>query len=188
MELFLEVVLGRRDDVAERGVAVVAERLVEARHRARRLAHLAHLLDRQLRALRDLLVRRLALELRDELALGARDLRLALEDVHRDANRPRLVRDAALHRLADPPRRVRRELVAATPVELLDRADEADDPFLDQVEERQPVSLVLLRDRDDEAEVRVHHQVLRRLVAALDALRERDLLVGGEQLVAARPR
>src|SRR4051794_39494419 len=185
VELLLEVVLRRCDDIAERRVAVVAQRLVEARHRARPLAHLPHLLDRELRALRDLLVGRLALELRDELALGARDLRLALEDVHRDADRPGLVRDAALHRLPDPPRRVCRELVAAAPVELLDRADEADDPFLDQVEERQPVSLVLLGDRDDEAQVRVHHQVLRRLVAALDALRERDLLICSKQLVSA---
>src|SRR5262249_56564627 len=87
VELLLEVVLVRGDDVAERGVAVVTERLVEARDRPRGLAHLAHLLDRQLGTLRDLLVRRLALELRDELALRARDLRLALGDVHRDADR-----------------------------------------------------------------------------------------------------
>jgi hypothetical protein len=36
-----------------------------------------------------------------------------------------VVRHGALHRLADPPGRVRRELVAAPPVELLDRAVEA---------------------------------------------------------------
>ena len=42
----------------------------------------------------------------------------------------------SLNRLTDPPRRVRRELEPAAPVELLDRADEPDDPFLDQVEQR----------------------------------------------------
>src|SRR5262249_18726119 len=94
--------------------------------------------------------------------------------------------DAALHCLADPPRRIRRELVAASPVELLDGPDEPDDPFLDQVEQRDPVALVLLRDRDDEAEVRVDHQVLRGFVAALDPLRELDLLLGSEELVAPR--
>src|SRR5205814_7627327 len=84
--------------------------------------------------------------------------------------------DAALHRLTDPPRRVRRELEALAVVELLGRADQPDDPLLDQVEQRQAVALVLLRDRHDEAEVRVDHQVLRLLVAALDLLRELDLL------------
>ena len=103
-----------------------------------------------------------------QLALGARDLLLALDDVHRDADRARLVRDAALHRLADPPRRVRRELEALAPVELLGGADQPDDPLLDQVEQRQAVALVLLRDRDDEPQVRVDEQVLRLLVAPLD--------------------
>src|SRR6185436_1095943 len=111
--------------------------------------------ERELRRLRELGVGGLAPELRDELALRARDLLLALDDVNRDADRPRLVRDPALHRLPDPPRRVRRELEALAVVELLDGADEADDPLLDQVEERDVVAAVLLRDRDDQAEVRV---------------------------------
>ena len=134
---------------------------------------------------RELLVGRRALELRDELALGARDPLLALDDVHRDADRARLVRDTALNRLADPPRRVRRELEPLAPVELLGRADQPDDPFLDQVEQRQAVTLVLLRDRDDEPQVRVDEQILRRLVAVLDPLRELDLLRGRQQRVAA---
>ena len=45
--------------------------------------------------------------------------------------------------------------------------------------------LVLLRDRDHEPEVRVDHQLLRLAVAALDPLRELDLLLGGQELVAA---
>ena len=36
-----------------------------------------------------------------------------------------------------------------------DGADRSDDPLLDQVEQREPVTLVLLRERDDEPEVRV---------------------------------
>ena len=64
-----------------------------------------------------------------------------------------LVRDPALHGLANPPRRVGRELVAATPVELLDRPGEPDDPFLDEPEEAEAETLVLLGDRDDEPEV-----------------------------------
>src|SRR5439155_22782898 len=105
-----------------------------------------------------------------QLAARARDLLLALDDVYRDADRPRLVGDPALNCLPDPPGRVGRELEAAAPVELLDRADQSDDPLLDQVEQREAVPLVLLRDRDDEPEVRVDHPLLRRRVALLDRL------------------
>src|SRR5207237_1088034 len=73
-----------------------------------------------------------------------------LHHVDRDADRPRLVRDGAGDRLTDPPRRVRRELVSLAVVELLDRTDEADVPFLDQVEEAHAAADVLLRDRHDE--------------------------------------
>src|SRR6266487_253483 len=49
----------------------------------------------------------------------------------------------------------RSELEPTAPVELLHGTDEADDPLLDQVEQRDAVALVLLRDRHDQAEVRV---------------------------------
>ena len=117
---------------------------------------------------------------------AARDeLLLALDDVHGDADRARVVGDRALHRLADPPGRVGRELVAPAPVELLDRAVEAERALLDQVEERDAETAVALRDRDDEPQVRLDHLALRDQVAALDPLREDDLLRGGEQLVAS---
>ena len=92
---------------------------------------------------------------------------------------------AARDRLADPPGRVGRELVAAAPVELLDGADQPERAFLDQVEERETLVAVVLRDRDDEAEVRLDHPLLRGHVAALDPLRELDLLCGREQLMPA---
>ena len=128
------------------------------------------------------LVRRLAARLGAQLALGADDLVQLLDDVHRHADRARLVGERARDRLADPPRRVRRELVALAPVELLGGAHEADRPLLDQVEERQALVAVALRDRDDEAQVRLDHLLLRAMVAALDALRELDLLGGGQQV------
>src|SRR4029079_2473775 len=115
-------------------------------------------------------------------ALGADDLVQLLDDVDRHPDRPCLVRERAGYRLADPPRRVRRELEAFAVVELLRRADEADRALLDQIEERQALVAVLLRDRDDEAQVRLDHLLLRAVVAALDALRELDLLGGREQV------
>src|SRR5690349_17315966 len=102
------------------------------------MSHLAHVLQREAGLLRHFVVRRRTLQLQRQLALRARDLLLALDDMDGNANRARFVRDTSLHRLADPPRRVRRELVATPPVELLDGADEADDPLLDEVEQRQP--------------------------------------------------
>ena len=96
-----------------------------------------------------------------------------------------LVLHAALHRLPDPPRRVRRELEAPAPVELLDGADEPDDALLDEIEEREAVPLVPLGDRDDEAQVRVDHPLLRLEVAALDPLGELDLLLGRQERIAA---
>ena len=120
---------------------------------------------------------RLAAELGDELALGAADLVQLLDDVDRDADRPRLVGERAGDRLADPPGRVGRELEALAVVELLRRADEAERALLDQVEERQALVAVVLGDRDDEAQVRLDHLLLRVEVAALDALGELDLLL-----------
>ena len=117
----------------------------------------------------DLLGGGLAAQLGDELALGAADLVELLDDVDRDADRARLVGERAGDRLADPPGRVGRELEALAVVELLRRADEAERPLLDQVEERQALVAVVLRDRDDEPQVGLDHLLLRVEVAALDA-------------------
>ena len=109
------------------------------------------------------------------------DLVELLDHVHGDANRACLVRDRARDRLADPPRRVGRELEAAAVVELLDRSNETERALLDEVEEGEAAPEVALGDRDDEPEVRLDHVLLRIHVAPLDELRERDLLIGGEQ-------
>ena len=143
------------------------------------------MLHRQAGRLGELLLRRLAAELDLEPARGARQLLLALDDVDGNADRARVVRDRALHRLADPPRRVGRELEAAAPVELLDRAVQPERSLLDQVEERNAEPAVALRDRDDQAQVRLDHAALRARVAALDRLREHHFVGGGEQLVPA---
>jgi hypothetical protein len=103
----------------------------------------------------------------------------------RNANRAGVVRDRALHRLADPPRGVRRELVAPAPVELLDGAVQAEGALLDQVEKRNAEAAIALGDRNDETKVRLDHAPLRPSVAALDLLREDDLVGSGQQLVAA---
>ena len=127
----------------------------------------------------------LALELLHQLALDAVQLVDRLDHVHGHADRARLVGDAARDRLADPPRRVGRELVAAAPVVLLDGAHEADVALLDEIEEEHAAADVALRDRHHEPQVGLDQLPAGRRVVALDALRERDLLGGRQQRHAA---
>src|SRR4051794_5681355 len=125
------------DELAELGLLLVADRLLERHRRLRRALDRVDLLRLDAGGVRDLLGGRLATELGDELALGAADLVQLLDDVHRDANRARLVGERAGDRLADPPGRVGRELEALAVVELLRGANQAERALLDEVEERQ---------------------------------------------------
>src|SRR5262249_54824021 len=106
LELLLDGRLIRGEQVAEGGATLRADGRVETRPPPSRMPHLVDLLDRQLRGPRDLFIGGMTLELREQLPLGSDHLALTLHDVHRDANRPGLVRDAPLHGLADPPRGV----------------------------------------------------------------------------------
>src|SRR4029079_13122238 len=101
-------------------------------------------LDREAGRLGELFLGRLAPELDLEPARRARQLLLPLDYVHGHADRARVIRHGALHRLADPPGRVRRELVPTAPVELLDRAVQAERSLLDQVEERHAETAITL--------------------------------------------
>ena len=74
-----------------------------------------------------------------------------------DADRAGLVRDRARRRLADPPRRIRGELIAALVLELLDGLHEARVALLDEIQEREAAVHVLLHDRNDEAQVGLNH-------------------------------
>jgi hypothetical protein len=96
------------------------------------------------------------------------------------------VLQAALDRLTDPERAVRREPEALAPVELLDRADEPQHALLHEVTEGQALPLVLPRDGHDESQVRVDHPLLGHQVTALDPLGQLDLLRGSEQRPATR--
>ena len=169
------------EEVPELGLVLVADRLLERDRRLRAPADLVDLLRLQVELDADLDRARVAAELRAERALGANDLVQLLDHVHRHPDRARLVGERTGDGLADPPGRVGRELEALAVVELLGRADEADRPLLDQVEEGQALVAVALGDRDDEAQIRLDHRLLRFVLAALDPLRELDLLRGGQQ-------
>src|SRR5438270_6255488 len=161
-----------RDEVAELGLVLVTDRLLQRHGGLRAAADVLDLVAGQIEVAADLGRDRLAPELGAQLPLGAHDLVQLLDDVHGHADRARLVRERARNRLADPPRRVGRELEALAVVELLRGANEADRALLDQIEEGQALVSVLLGDRDDEAEIRLDHLLLCAVVAALDPLRE----------------
>src|SRR6266545_2914916 len=178
--------VGRRDErlvldeVAEVAVLLLADGGLEADRLLRDLEDLADLVERQLHLLGDLLRGGLAPELLHEVAARPDELVDRLDHVDGDADRPRLVGDRAGDRLPDPPRRVRRELVAALVLELVHRLHEADVPLLDEVEELEAAVRVLLRDGDDEPQVRLDELGLRVLRLALTVA---DGAVGAAQLV-----
>src|SRR6059058_5968298 len=114
------------DELAELRLLLVADRLLERDRRLRGALDRVDLLRIDPGDVGDLLRGGLAAELGDELALGAPDLVELLDDVDRDADGARLVGQRPRDRLADPPRRVGRELEALAVVELLGRPHEPD--------------------------------------------------------------
>src|SRR6185503_1276346 len=125
------------DEVAKMRIFLFADRRFEGNRLLRDLQDLAHFRHRDVHPLGDLFRGRLAPELLHQRARGANELVDRLNHVHRDADRARLVGNRAGDRLADPPRRIGRELVAAPILELVDRLHQPDVAFLDQVEELQ---------------------------------------------------
>src|SRR4051794_17920423 len=173
------------DELTELRLLLVADRLLERNRRLSGALDRVDLLRIDAGDFGDLLGGGLTAELGDELALGAADLVELLDDVDRDADRPRLVGERAGDRLADPPRRVGRELEAFAVVELLRCANETERPLLDQIQERQTLVAVVLRDGDDEPEVGLDHLLLGIEVTALDPASEVHLFLRGEQAYLA---
>src|SRR5262245_51111902 len=155
------------DEVTEEAVVFFAHRRFERHRLLRDALDLANLVGRHLDLRRDLFDRRFASELLQHLPRDAQHLVHRLDHVHRDADGARLVGDRARDGLTDPPRRVRRELEALRVVELLDRTDETEVAFLNEIEERHAPADVTLRDRDDEPQVRLGELTPGELAVAL---------------------
>src|SRR5438128_5651105 len=173
------------DEIAQVGIFFLADRRFEGHWLLRNLLQLLDLVDRDAHAVGELLFARLPAELLEQGPRHARQLIEGVNHVDRDADRPRLVRDGARDRLADPPGRVGRELEAALVVELLDRAHQPQVPFLDQVEERQAPVEVLLGNRDHQAEVRLGEVMACLFRAGFHLLRQLNLFLSREQVDAS---
>ena len=139
------------------GIIVIADGRLHGDGLLGDLEHLAHLLFGHVHFFRQLLGRGFPALLLQYLPRDAIQLVDGLDHVHRDADRPGLVRDGTGNGLADPPGRIRGELVPAPVFELVHRLHEADIAFLYQVEKQQSAIGVLLRDGNDQAQVGLHH-------------------------------
>src|SRR5690606_21077715 len=109
------------------------------------------------------------------------DLRDGADPVEREPHDAALLGERLEDGLADPPDGVGDELEPARLVEPLRRLDQPVVPLVDDVGQREPLALVLLRDGDDEAEVGADELVEGRRVALFDPAGELDLLLGLEQ-------
>ncbi len=105
--------------------------------------------------------------------------------MEREANRAALVDERPRDRLANPPRRVRRQLVAELVVELLDGAHQAEVSILDEIEERDVGARVVASDGHDESEVRLDETPARGVVACVLAARELTLLLACQKRTGA---
>ena len=153
--------VGVGDQVAQVRVAVVADRGVQ-RHRVLRPApQLGHTLDRNPHGVGELLDLRLGAALTGELACHVAHAVDVLDQVHRQPHGALLLGDSTADGLPDPPRGVRRELVASPVVELLHGAHQARVALLDQVQHGHPGTDVAARDRHHETQIRTDEAVFR---------------------------
>src|SRR5215203_2824955 len=108
------------DKVPEMRIFLFTDRRLERDGFLRDLQNLSHFRNRNVHPLRDLFRRRLTAKLLHQQTRSADELVDRLDHVNRDTDRACLVGDRTGDRLPDPPRRVCRELITATPFELVD--------------------------------------------------------------------
>ena len=108
----------------------------------------------------------------DQLPRGANQFVDNLNDVHRQADGARLVRNGAGDCLANPPRSIGGKFVSAAILELVHRLHQAHVSFLDQIEELEAAVGVLLGHRHNKPQVGFNELVfgLFRVHLALDHL------------------
>src|SRR5580704_8381380 len=153
------------DEIAKVAVFTLADGPIEADRVPRDLEHATRFLEAYAGRFGRLFDRRLASFVLEQLLAHLAELRHRFDHVDRDADRTGLIGNGPGDRLANPPRRVSRELVTAAILILVDRPHQARVPFLDQVEEAQAPVAVLLGDRHDEPQVAAR-QLLHRVFVA----------------------
>src|SRR5262249_55692773 len=101
--------------------------------------------------------------------------------MHWQPNRLRLVRERALDRLFDPPRRVSAELAAFCRVKTFDRFHQTDVAFGNQVEQRQPEVRVTVPSLHYQPQVGASHKSTGLAIGLFDPSGELNLLLRGQE-------
>ena len=108
-----------------------------------------------------------------------------LDHMHRQADGARLVHDGALDALADPPGGVGRETEAALRIELLQRVNQPEVAFLDQVQQLQAATDVVLGDIHHQPQVVLDHLLACGEIPLPHQARVAHFLLDAQQLVLA---
>jgi hypothetical protein len=90
--------------------------------------------------------------------------------VQRDPDNAALLSEGLEYGLPNPPHGITDELDALGFVELVGGANETEVALVDQIEERDPLVLILFGDRHDKPEVRADQLVERLFLPSLDTL------------------
>ena len=174
------------------GVGEVVEKLVVLTGGQRRVQRqvgladgkgLGHFVFGDVHPLGDLLDGGLAAQLLEQRRGALADAVQRPRSVERHAHDARLLGQRLENRLADPPHRIRDELDALGLIELVRGADQPQVALVDQIRERDPLVLILLRHGDHKPQVGPHELVERLRLAQLDPLSERDLLLARDERI-----
>jgi hypothetical protein len=102
----------------------------------------------------------------DQARLRAVDRTTAFDDLFRQPDQARLLRERVADRAANAEARVRVEVGTACGVVLLDRVEQAEGALLYEVVERKPEVPIAPRDGPDELELRADEPIARDAVAS----------------------
>ncbi len=144
-------------------VAVVAQRGLQAKRFAHKPPNGPNLVERQAALPRELFVRWLSTPLLRHRSTYTLELVTTLEQVNRNSNGFALIGQSSCHRLAYPPRGIRRETMPTAPIEFLDGPNEAELALLHEIMHVEALAHETTRVRDDETEVGAHEFVHRAL-------------------------
>ena len=119
------------------------------------------------------------------IASGGAGFGLTLQrspDVHRHAHCPGLGHECQLDRLTYPPFRIRGEAVTALGIEFLQRPQQPDVAFLDEIQQRQAPVAIGAGDHDNEPELMLDELPPRVVVSVASAARQTIFLAAREAL------
>src|SRR6476646_7207116 len=138
------------DEISDLRFAGFANWRLERNRVLDQVQRLAYFVGRALHSFGNLFGAWLAAEFDNQFASHFLNLIDHFNHVNRHADSPRLIGNRAGDRLANPPRRVGRKLITATPVKLLDALHQTQVSLLNQIEKLQTAILIFLGDRDDQ--------------------------------------